>query len=327
MCAGPGYLACWDKYWAWSQTEQFRERMRPVVAAPDFLAGNYLSTDLRVPVTLLETNACSPLATNGIRGNIWDNFTSESYKTLPPVGTVVVHHPVTGEPKTYVMPGGGRGYTRVPSLISAWSTAPFLLNNTLGHFEVEPSVAGRMASFEDAMGQLLWPERREKDSLLGARIPGLIDRTTTQSYLRVPGGYLPASLQGMLGFWSRLAPGLFGSGGIEIGPFPKGMPVNLLSNLNLLSESTDPAERARHDAKVLALLIRVKHALADLPKTATDEEARAALGGLVDPLLELSKCQDFEVNRGHYFGTSLLRSEPGLSDQEKHALIAFVKTF
>ena len=36
------------------------------------------------------------------------------------------------------MPAGGRGYTRPPSLVSLWSTAPFLLNNTVGRFEIEP---------------------------------------------------------------------------------------------------------------------------------------------------------------------------------------------
>jgi hypothetical protein len=57
--------------------------MREIVLAPDFLDNNYLSTDARIPVTLLRTNACSPLATNAIRGNIWDNFSSSTYKALP----------------------------------------------------------------------------------------------------------------------------------------------------------------------------------------------------------------------------------------------------
>ena len=52
--------------------------MRAIVAAPDFLEGNYLSTDARIPVTLLRTNACSPLATNALAGNIWDNFSSQT---------------------------------------------------------------------------------------------------------------------------------------------------------------------------------------------------------------------------------------------------------
>lgn len=327
LCSGPGYLDCWNKYFAWTQTDDFKGKMKPIVLANDFLDNNFLSTDLRVPVTLLETNACSPLATNGIRDNIWDNFTSESYKNLPSVGEITVHHPVTGAAVQYKMPGGGRGYTRPASLISLWSTAPYLLNNTVGRFVVDPSVKGRMESFQDSIEQMLWPEKREKDALLGGKIPGKIDRTTTTSFLRVPAGYLPEKLQGMLGFWGRLFPNLFGEDGIEIGPFPAGMPVNLLTNVNLLPESNDPAERLRHDKQLLELLIKLKADLGKLSKTASDADATQVLAPLVDPLLALSKCPDFEVNRGHYFGTDLFKGEPGLSDADKNALIGFLKTF
>ena len=137
-CIGPNYLACLNRYWAWTQTDDFHTKMRQIVLADDFLDGNYLSTDARVPVTLLQTNACSPLATNAIGGNIWDNFSSESYKSLPSVGTITVYDPFTGKPQPYKMPAGGRGYTRVPSLISLWATAPYLLNNSVGKFEAEP---------------------------------------------------------------------------------------------------------------------------------------------------------------------------------------------
>ena len=78
--------------------------MREIVHAPDFLDGNYLSTDARVPVTLLQTNACSPLATNALAGNIWDNFSSQIVQALPSVGTITVHDPFTGEPVQYKMP-------------------------------------------------------------------------------------------------------------------------------------------------------------------------------------------------------------------------------
>jgi hypothetical protein len=47
----------------------------------------------------------------------------------------------------------------------------------------------------------------------------------------------------------------------------------------------------------------------------------------VPRLLALSKCKDFVVNRGHYFGTDLSKREPGLSDEDKRALIEFLKTF
>ena len=44
-------------------------------------------------------------------------------------------------------------------------------------------------------------------------------------------------------------------------------------------------------------------------------------------LLEVSKCPDFVVNRGHYFGTSYFNEEPALSDDDKRALIEYIKTF
>ena len=165
-CAGPDYINCFRRYWAWTNTDDFKRQMEAIVEAPDFLTGNYLSTDLRVPVTLLRTNACSPLATNAIAGNIWDNFSSQSYKSLPSVGVITVSDPFTGAPRPYRMPAGGRGYTRVPSLISIWSSAPFLLNNSVGPFNGDPSVDGRMKAFNASIEQLLWPEQRPGEASL-----------------------------------------------------------------------------------------------------------------------------------------------------------------
>lgn len=326
-CEGADYLKCWDKYWEWTKSEDFKAKMRAIVLADDFLDNNYLSTELRVPVTLLQTNACSPLATNALAGNIWNDFSSQSYKNLPSVGSITWYDPISGEPKQYMMPAGGRGYTRPPSLVSLWSTAPFLLNNSVGKFEESPSVEARMRSFQNSIEQMLWPERRDKDSVLGDKIPGVIDRTTQQSYLKVGSGFLPDFLQGSGSFWSRQLPWLVGDEGIEIGPLPKGTPVGLLANLNLLSESTNPIERAKHDGEVLALLLKVKDTLKNLPRGATDQAANKVLEPLVAPLLQLSKCPDLIVNRGHYFGTDKAQGEPGLSDEDKKALIEFLKTF
>ncbi|MFL6289461.1 MAG: hypothetical protein ACJ759_01020 [Thermoanaerobaculia bacterium] len=328
-CAGPGYLDCWNKYWASTKTEEFKKQMREIVLKDDFLKGNYLSTEARVPVTLLETNACSPLATNAIAGNIWDNYSSHSYKSLPSVGTITVHDPFTGEPRQYTMPAGGRGYTRPASLLSLWSTAPFLLNNTVGLFNGDPSVKGRMAAFEDGIEKMLWPEKRDKDPVLGGKIPGpsLIDRTTASSYLRIPSGYVPEFLQKQRFLAERLTPAILGEGGIELGPIPKGTPVNLLTNINLRPDNQTLNERAAHDAKLVSLLVKIKRDLKALPVGATDEQASKVFANLVGPMLELSKCPDFVVNRGHYFGTDLFKEEPGLSDADKRALIEFLKTF
>src|SRR5208337_3248801 len=150
-CAGKNYLDCWNKYWDWTKTYDFKKKMLAMVEAPDFLDHNYLSSELRIPVTLLQTNACSPLATNALRGNIWDNFSSESYKDLPSVGEITWYHPVTGEPRPY-------------------------------------------------------------------RMPGMIDRTTTRSFLLVSTGYLPVFLRPLVGPGARHIPWLFNQSGIELGP-------------------------------------------------------------------------------------------------------------
>jgi hypothetical protein len=188
-------------------------------------------------------------------------------------------------------------------------------------------VEARLDSFQDSIEKMLWPEKRDKDSVLGDKVPGLIDRTTTKSYLRVAMGYVPDNLKGALDLGARWFPKFFGDGGIEIGPIPAGTPVGLLSNLNLLADDSDVVGRVDHDAKLLELVVKIKHDLAALPKDASDEEGRKILANLVEPLMNLSKCPDYVVNRGHYFGTSKFSQEPGLSDDDKRALIEFLKTF
>ncbi len=309
----------WEQYWAWSKTDDFKKKMTETVLADDFLTDNYLSTERRIPVTLLQTNACSPLATNALGGNIWDNFSSQTYKDLPSVGKMTVHNPIDGSPWEYDMPAGGRGYTRVPSLISLWSTAPFLLNNSVGKFNSSPSVDGRMDSFSDSIEKMLWPEKRDKDPILGDKVPGFIYRTTEASYIKIAPGFISPLLEKMLswgGWLNRWFPWLFSEEGIEIGPIPKGTPVNLLSNIDLDSSKLDLAK----------LLLKIK---ADLKKVEgkSEQEAAEVFKGLVPDLLKVSKCPDFVVNKGHYFGTALSKEGPGLSDEDKRALIEFLKTF
>jgi hypothetical protein len=332
-CAGPNYPQCWNSYWAWTKTDAYKQKMRDIVNAPDFLDNNFLSTEVRVPVTLLQTNACSPLATNALAGNIWDNFSSQTYKTLPSVGTITVHDPFTGKPWQYKMPSGGRGYTRPPSLISLWSTAPFLLNNTVGEdtFEQDPSVDARMRVFQASITQMLWPEKRKLDKLSSNKNDPIyvIDRTNAPSRVSIPAAYVPETLRPLSATLHSLLPKLFGKdGSISIGPFPKGLPVNLLANLQPLSESDDPIERLRHIERLVKLLVDLKATIGALAPNATDEEMVSAIGSKMGPaLLALNKCPDFEVNRGHYFGTGKAPGESGLSDSDKLALIEFLKTF
>ena len=72
---------------------EFIQQMREEVLKPDFLENNYLSNDRRYSVVELGTNICSPLGTNGMRGHVWDNYTSETFKNLPAVGKAEVYNP------------------------------------------------------------------------------------------------------------------------------------------------------------------------------------------------------------------------------------------
>lgn len=347
-CVGPDYLKCWSQYWHWTNSSEFKEKMTKIVLEKDFLKNNFLSAELRVPVTLLETNICASIATNAIKGDTWDNFSSTSYKKLPSVGKSTIHHPVTREPKDYVMPDGGRGYIRPPSLTSIWSTAPFLLNNTVGKFYWSGSVEDRMKSFNISIEQLLWPEKRycdQKDlyeydegkgayaygsettnscegqtylTRSGKKVPGIIDRTTKRSELKIPEGYLP--------WYVRIFP--IGDG-LELGPFPEGIPVNLVSNINMEMSLSQKISLSWNILRAVGWDISTLWKAQENPESITDEELRKILNGIVDPLLEVNKCPDFVVNKGHYFGTDYLPVEEGratLNDSDKRALIEFLKT-
>ena len=304
--------------------------MRTEVMKPDFLDDNFLSADRRVPMTDLGINACSPLATNAIRDNIWDDFSSETYKNLPGVGQITLYDPYSGEPWQYTMPAGGRGYVRPASLISVWSTAPFLQNNSVGPFNEDPSVEGRLRSFDASIHQMLWPETRRKDDLLKDKVPGpsWVQRTTTKSWLKVPAGYLPNGGTALMDWapWIHhlahvILPWVFtNDGDLQIGPIPKGTPINLIANIQLLAESPYIEDKAEHAKKLLGVLKKLKEALKSLPPDATDAQASEAFRPLVKDLISISKCPDYIVNKGHYFGSNL-------SDDDKSALIELLKTF
>jgi hypothetical protein len=287
------------------RTPEYAAWMRQAVQDPGFLNGNYLSTEERHPVPRIGSNACAALASNAVRGHIWDDFSSETYKTLPAVGTIEVRNPVDGTRSTYTMPGGGRGYLRPPTLISLWASAPYLHNNSIGTFNGDPSVAGRMAAFEDGIGKLLWPERRAGDDCAtrwGMPFCGPVYRTTQESWLILRKAFLPAVLGPLLA-----------GDEARIGPIPKGTPVGLLANLKLDVEPRDVPG-------LLALLGRVRTDLLAIQRRHLDERQSAEqLKSLVPALLAHSNCPDLTVDRGHTFGSDL-------SGPDKRALIEFLKT-
>jgi hypothetical protein len=213
-------------------------------------------------------------------------------------------------------------------LISLWSTAPFLLNNTVGPFDPSPSIDARMKVFQVSIEQMLWPERRELDAVLGAKGVGMIQRTTHRSWLRVPAGFLPGVVTALHGPLNWLLPGAFTENGdLRLGPIPKGTPIGLLGNLDLLPEDRGLVAGLARAWKLIGLGLRMRHDLAALPTNADDAAATDIFTPLGRELYSLSACPDYVVNRGHYFGTDMFAEEPGLSDADKRALIEFLKTF
>ena len=267
------------------------------VMKPDFRANNFFSDERRYSVTKLETNASRAMGTNAASGHIWSNFSSDTYKSLPSVGNIEVWNPYTDANEQFAAPGGGRGYYRTPSLISCWSSAPFLHNNALGKFVNDPSVPSRMEAFNDAAQKLLWPDKRlGKDSIW---------RTTKECQFSLNGDYIPEPLR------TLLKPHTDADGFFRLGHIPEGTPVNLLANV-------DPDMEPK---LFLELCLKVKRALLEIKlKDLDSAAAKEVLKREVAPALwKVNKCPDLVEDRGHYFGTEL-------PDEDKNALIEYLKT-
>lgn len=127
---------------------------------------DWLSNDERIPFNIIGTNMCRALHDNHNEGHIWEEFSSETYKKTPSPGSVPqLLNPLVpgiggkqfGERKIE----GGPGYLRNFSLLSAWATAPFLHNNSIGELTFlsdgapDPTVKGRIKQFEMAFEELM----------------------------------------------------------------------------------------------------------------------------------------------------------------------------
>jgi hypothetical protein len=199
----------------------------PLVRDHPFWMDNFLSSEVRIPVTLTGTNSARSMATNAMRGQVWDNFSSEDYKNLPSVGKIRYFNIFSDQPpddfgnNDYYSDGresGGPGYYRPATHISLWAQAPFLHNNTLGLFNGDPSVAGRLASFDDAIRKMLWNRLRKnhtpnpkggffvadgdlraENSRAAGRDPGYIYRTPVDTSIGFQPGFIRPLVEGIVG--------------------------------------------------------------------------------------------------------------------------------
>ena len=202
-----------------------------------------------------------------------------------------LYNPLTGQFDHKFV--GAKAFYRTPTLVSIWATGPYLHNNSVGLFNADPSVAGRMAAYEDGMTKLLWPERR-----LGIRSM----KVTTEDSL------LPDLYPMIKRLLPELAAYNFDPALLRV---PKGTPMNLLTNVN------------PRDAKAV-LQAYIDGVLDGHPKDRFNQllTVNAAKGqtALVKKMLEVSTCPDFIEDKGHYYGHQL-------SDQDKQALIEYMKYF
>lgn len=270
---------------------------RKEIVKPEFRENNFYSEERRHSVAKIKSNSARAAATNAKKGHIWANFSSQTYKELPAVEPIDVWNPYTGQNEKYSIPGGGPGYYRTPSLISIWSSAPFLHNNALGKYTGDPSVKGRMEAFNDAAEKLLWPEKR-----LGTNS---IWRTTRECNLQIQAAVIPQPLR------TLLKRHIDDDGYFRLGPIPEGTPVGLLSNLD---PETDPADLVKLLVKIKTTLLRIR--VGNLDSTKAKELMREELAA---DLFKASKCPDLVTDRGHYYGTEL-------PDADKRALIEYLKT-
>jgi hypothetical protein len=218
----PATYADWDEFRGSATYKEYVRRLSAEIVGTssldDFVKGNFLSTDVRVPITLVGTNSGRAVGTNGMSGQVWDNFSSDTYKQLPAVGAVRFYNPFSSKPldqwgnnDEYYPPGGGPGYYRPASLISLWATGPYLHNNTLGVYDADPSVGGRLRAFDDGIDKLLWKSKRPQGTqrvygdLRGTHPeltrgdPGLVYRIPVAASIGFPAVFNRALLEGVLG--------------------------------------------------------------------------------------------------------------------------------
>jgi hypothetical protein len=194
-----------------------------------------------------------------------------------------------------------------------------------------PCVANRLKQFDVSIKQMLSPATRRIDQSTRMPVPGYIYRTSAPSCLMVPAGFTPSWLHTLSGLLHWVAPwAVDRDGGLALGPLPQGFPINALANTKLLPDNDD-TDVVGHYWRLLKAAPTLTSAFKAMGGTCSSEaladpgtEVRAAAAvedtHLIDTLVGLSKCPDYVVNRGHYFGADL-------SAEDKEALIEYIKHF
>jgi len=280
---------------------------------------DWLGNDQLIPVTEVGTHQARSLHSNHMAGHIWEEYGSETLRAKP-------SDPNIKEPSE-----GGRGYYRNISLINVWAYAPFMHNNAIGpelcggpqdeHYLApyvdeqntrlanppacwlfDPSVEGRYKLYKASMQDLLNPDKRiPKVTLFNYNV-------VIKAFPKVPAGDLERYVSTAL-------------------VFPEGTPSSRIGNFRHKEFANDLVLSKTDFAKLKGKYVaRYGPDKGDkIAQTIRDKAGDI----LVDPtrLLEIggelrdvySNSLMLRENDGHRFGEDL-------SDQDKHALTAFLAT-
>ena len=104
-CSGKDYLTCWNKYWAWTKTDDFKSQD----AGDRACSPTSWTTTSFPPSSAFRSPCCKPMPaarSRPTRSRTTSGITSlpQTYKDLPSVGAITVYNPMTGEPSQYKMP-------------------------------------------------------------------------------------------------------------------------------------------------------------------------------------------------------------------------------
>lgn len=287
---------------------------------------DWLGNDELSLATEIGTYTARALHSNHMRSRVWEQYAS-----------LTLHENPADPSLPEVMKGGGRGYYRNISLLSAWAHAPFLHNNAIGPeicgkpedtaldfyvspyvdaegkplasppacWPYDPSVEGRYALYKASMENLLDPDSRipkiptlDRDIVIDVASEVKIGDLDIGLALRVPKGY-PAVALNSLRF------------------------KDMIQDMVLAAR-----EPQRFDEKYATLLTaeqraELKQGLLDIRGTIITEPGPVILDlvGDVGDFVQryYSNVLERVENAGHRFGEDL-------SEREKQALIAFVAT-
>ncbi len=280
---------------------------------------DFLSNDQPQLATAIGTQRSRALHSNHMAGHVWQEYGSDTLRSRPP------------DPNDPDPSDGGRGYYRTTTLLSIWSSAPFMHNNAIG-----PEICGK-------------PRNTKNDFYY----PTYVDANDQALPNPPPCWAYDASVEGRLKLFKASMEDLLTP------PEKRARKVTLLNQPIVIDAGAkfwDPAKKkfvpfrvvipaGKPQAVVGNLLY--KNLVVDMTLSLTDpSQLRAKLGepastevrGMVDEFLKnlsepmnvLEKhlplikkyymtSTDFVENAGHPFGTTL-------SDREKKALAAFVAT-